>query len=198
MPTKQHHLLAVAATTLALSFVATAADAAGVFTLKSDTFRDGTMMPKYVSNNQINRPGNASCVGDNLSPHLSWANAPDGTKSFVLFVIDLEGKGGGGLDQWVVYGIPASVTSLAKGEGSKPSDKYVVGKSVTGNGLYSGPCAPPNATPHHYNFVLIATDFDPKDLPPGLTSREVQDKFAPSHSKGTTSLVGLFVNPWRR
>jgi len=29
--------------------------------------------------------------------------------------------------------------------------------------------APANTTPHHYTFVLIATDFDPKELPPGLT-----------------------------
>ena len=198
MPTKQHHLFAIAATALALGFAATAADATGVFTLKSSTFQDGKMMPKNAGNNQINRPGNANCVGDNVSPQLSWTNVPGGTKSFIIFVIDLEGRGGAGLDQWVGYGIPASVTSLAKGEASKVSDKFVAGKSITGNGLYSGPCAPPNTTPHHYNFVLIATDFDPKDLPPGLTSREVQDKLPPSHSKGTTSLVGLYVNPWHR
>jgi len=53
--------------------------------------------------------------------------------------------------------------------------------------------APANATPHHYTFVLIATDFDPKELPPGLTRDELTAKFgpAPAHLKGTTGMIGL-------
>ena len=55
--------------------------------------------------------------------------------------------------------------------------------------------------PHHYTFVLIATDFEPKELPPGLTRDEVIAKIAldngpPVHAKGDVGLVGLFVNPW--
>ena len=51
---------------------------------------------------------------------------------------------------------------------------------------------------HHYTFVLIATDFEPKELPPGLTRDEVIAKFGPppAHVKGDAGLVGLFVNPW--
>ena len=38
--------------------------------------------------------------------------------------------------------------------------EYAVGgKSLFGVGSYRGPCTPPNTTPHHYTFVLIATDF---------------------------------------
>jgi hypothetical protein len=55
---------------------------------------------------------------------------------------------------------------------------YVGGKSTRGVGVYSGPCTPPNTMPHHYTFVLIATDFDPKELPPGLTRDEVVAKIA--------------------
>ena len=51
--------------------------------------------------------------------------------------------------------------------------------------------------PHHYTFVLIATDFDPKELPPGLTRDEAPDNASPIHAKGDAGLVGLFVNPWR-
>jgi hypothetical protein len=56
----------------------------------------------------------------------------------------------------------------------------------------------PNTTPHHYTFVLIAADFDPKDIPPGLTRDEVIAKFGPppTHVKGVAGLVKLFVNPW--
>jgi Raf kinase inhibitor-like YbhB/YbcL family protein len=199
----RHHLFAAAAATLAFSFAATATSAAGVFTLKSTTFQEGEVMPKEVAQSKANAPNNPNCVGENISPQLSWTNVPTGTNSFVLLEIDLEGKGGSGVDQWVAYGIPASVTELAEGEGSKASNNFVGGKNINGNGLYSGPCTPPNTTPHHYNFVLIATDFDPKDLPPGLTSREVQDKLAPpgqppTHTKGVTALLGLFVNPWHK
>jgi hypothetical protein len=63
---------------------------------------------------------------------------------------------------------------------------------------YSGPCTPPNTQPHHYSFVLIATDFDPKELSAGLTREELTPKFAPApaHVKGVAGIVGLFVNPW--
>src|SRR6202521_2061696 len=176
-----------------------AANAQAAFALSSTTFKDGTMMPKKVANKN---PQNPNCVGDNVSPQLSWTGTPDGTKSYALTMVDPEGRGGLGVFHWVAYGIPANVTSFAEGEVSKASDKYVGGKSTQGVGFYSGPCTPPNTTPHHYTFVVIATDFDPKELPPGLTKDEVTAKIAPPsgppvHAKGSAGLVGLFVNPWR-
>ena len=63
---------------------------------------------------------------------------------------------------------------------------YVGGKSTRGVGFYSGPCTPPNTMPHHYTFVLIATDFDPKELPPGLTRDEVIAKIAPDNWSACT------------
>jgi phosphatidylethanolamine-binding protein (PEBP) family uncharacterized protein len=54
--------------------------------------------------------------------------------------------------------------------------------------------------PHHYTFILVATDLDPKELPAGLTREEVLAKIVPpapamSRAKGTTGLVGLFQKP---
>jgi hypothetical protein len=191
------HLLAAAAATLALGLTAPA-NAAGLFTLQSTTFQDGHMMPKKVANSQAIMASNPNCVGDNVSPELSWSNVPEGTKSLALLMFDPEGRAPSGVSHWVAYGIPTTVTGFAEGETSKDSDKYVGGKSLMGVGHYSGPCTPPNASAHHYTFVLIATDFDPKELPPGLTRDEVIAKFGPppAHVKGTTGLVGLFVNPW--
>ena len=188
----------IAAATIALGSAAAPAKAAEVFSIKSSTFADGKMMPKKVANSTANAPTNANCVGENVSPQFSWSNVPDGTKSFVFLMIDPEGRAPGGVNHWVAYGVPASVTGFAEGEVSKPSDKHVGGKSNQGVGFYSGPCTPPNATPNHYTFILIATDFDPKELAPGLTRDELTAKFgpAPAHLKGTTGMIGLFVNPW--
>jgi Raf kinase inhibitor-like YbhB/YbcL family protein len=196
--TKRSSLFAAAALTLAIAFVGTTANAADVFTLASTTFQDGKMMPKKVANSQANMATNANCVGDNLSPELHWTHVPEGTKSLALLMFDPEGRPPSGVSHWVAYGIPPSLTGFAEGEASKYSDKYVGGKSLMGVGHYSGPCTPPNASPHHYTFVLIATDFDLKDIPPGFTRDEVIAKFGPppAHVKGVSGLVGLFVNPW--
>jgi Raf kinase inhibitor-like YbhB/YbcL family protein len=186
------HLVAASAFSVAFAVTALAADP---FTLTSETFKDGQMMPRKVANNTAN---NANCVGQNVSPQLSWKNAPDGTKSFAILMEDPEGRGGAGVHHWVAYGIPANVTSFAEGEVSKASDKYVGGKSTQGVGSYSGPCTPPGS-PHHYTFVVVATDLDPKELPAGLTREEFLAKLAPaggmSHAKGAAGLIGLFVKP---
>jgi Raf kinase inhibitor-like YbhB/YbcL family protein len=201
MLAKRHHLFAVAAATITLGFAATAADAAGIFTLSSTTFSDGKIMPKRVANSKTNAPNNPNCVGDNASPQFSWSNVPDGTKSFVILMTDPEGRGGAGVNHWVAYGIPASVTGFAEGEVSKQTDKYVGGKSTLGVAFYSGPCTPPGQEAHHYTFVLIATDFDTSEMAPGLTREDVLAKLAPpgqppAHTKGVAAMVGLFVNPW--
>ena len=171
-----------------------------IFELSSTTFKDGQMMPVRVANSRANFPQNENCVGENVSPQLSWINPPAGTKSFAILMVDPEGRGGGGVNHWVAYGIPADVTGFAEGEVSKDSPKYVGGKSRLGVGHYSGPCTPPNSQPRHYTFVLVATDLEPKELPPGLTKEELTAKIvpagpAPRHDKGTAGIVGLFVKP---
>ena len=187
-------MLAGAGMILALAFTSESANAQG-FSLKSTTFQDGQMMPKKVANKN---PQNPNCVGDNVSPQLSWTGAPAGIKSFAILMEDPEGRGGAGVHHWVAYGIPPDVTSFAEGEVSKESPKYVGGKSTQGVGFYSGPCTPPGS-PHHYTFVVIATDFDAKELAPGLTREEFLAKLVPqggqSRAKGSAGLVGLFVKP---
>jgi Raf kinase inhibitor-like YbhB/YbcL family protein len=168
-----------------------------LFELSSTTFKDGQMMPKKVGNSPANEPKNPNCLGENVSPQLSWVNPPAGTKSYAVLMIDPEGRGGGGVIHWVAYGIPVSVTGFAEGEVSKDSSKYVGGKSRMGVGHYSGPCMPPNQTARHYTFVLVATDLEPNALPPGLTKEELTGKIAPftgtRHDKAQTGLVGLYA-----
>jgi Raf kinase inhibitor-like YbhB/YbcL family protein len=192
MSVKRHLGSLAAATGLVLAAwgVGGVANAADPFTLSSATFKDGTMMPKKVANKN---PQNPNCVGDNVSPELSWSGVPDGTKSFAFTMVDPEGRGGLGVFHWVAYGIPANVTSFAEGEVSKESEKYVGGKSTQGVGYFSGPCTPPGS-PHHYTYMVIATDLDAKELPAGLTLPELQAKLN-GHVKGAAGLVGLFVKP---
>ena len=181
----------VASAIVASSFAAApAAQAADPFMIKSPAFEDnGKLDKKYANNN----PSNPNCVGENISPPLTWSNPPDGTKSYVLLMYDPEGRGGLGVSHWVAYGIPVSVTGFAEGEVSKPSDKYVGGKGLQGNATYFGPCTPPGDW-HHYTFTLIATDLDPKALQPGLTRDEVFAAIT-GHTKGAAGLIGRFTHP---
>ena len=192
MFTKQRlgSLFLVSGVILATWVTVEVASAAEPFTLTSPAFKDGAPLQKKNSNNT---PGNANCVGENVSPPLSWSNPPAGTKSFALTMVDPEGRGGTGVIHWVAYGIPASVTGFEEGEVSRPSDKYVGGKGTQGAATYQGPCTPRGA-PHHYTFILIATDLEPKDLPPGLTRDELFAKLT-GRTKGATGLVGLFGSP---
>lgn len=180
-------LFTISIMTMALSCAVDLARAQGPFVMTSTTFKDGTMMPKRTSNKP---PPNPNCVGDNVSPQLSWKGTPEGTRSYALTMSDPEGFGGQGVVHWIAYGIPLNVTSFAEGEVSKASNKFIGGTSTQGTGTYSGPCTPPGS-PHHYTFLVIATDLEPTALPPGLTFPELQARLA-GHFKGATALVGLF------
>jgi Raf kinase inhibitor-like YbhB/YbcL family protein len=166
------------------------AKAQGAFTLTSPDFKDGARLAvKNAGNNKTN----PNCVGENISPAFSWANPPEGTKSYALLMFDPEGRPPGGVSHWVAYGIPVSVTGFAEGEVSKASDKYVGGISTQKVGFYSGPCTPAGA-PHHYTFTLMATDLEPSALQAGMTRDELI-KALDGHVKGATGLIGTFSKP---
>ncbi len=165
------------------------AKAAEVLTLSSSAFEDnGTLAVKNACSDKQRSP---NCVGENLSPPLAWKNAPEGTKSFALLLFDPEGRAPAGVSHMVLYGIPASVTSFAEGELSKPSDKFVGGKSLMEKAIYWGPGTPPNTDWHHYTFTLIATDLDPKALQPGMTREELATALK-DHVKASAGLIGRF------
>jgi Raf kinase inhibitor-like YbhB/YbcL family protein len=165
--------------------------AAEPFAITSSSFKDGTMLDKkYVGNIKTN----PNCVGDNISPALSWSNAPADTKSFAILVVDPEGRAPAGFVHWVAYGIPASVTGFAEGEVSGPSNKYIGGKSGVGLPNYMGPCTPAGIGFHHYTFLLMATDLEPTALAPGMTREELIPALN-GHVKGSTGIIGLFGRP---
>ena len=134
-------ILAVAA--LALAIAAPAA-AAGKFTLtSSDVKPNGTLSEQQVYSG-------FGCSGANVSPALSWQNAPHGTKSFVVTVYDPDAPTGSGWWHWVVYDIPADAKDLPKGAGSGQGQLpqgAVQGRTDFGKPGYGGPCPPPGK-PH--------------------------------------------------
>src|SRR5690242_21143524 len=60
----------------AILLLAGAAQAQGVFTITSSSFKDGTLLAK--KNAGANK-SNPNCVGENVSPPLVWTNVPAGT-----------------------------------------------------------------------------------------------------------------------
>jgi Raf kinase inhibitor-like YbhB/YbcL family protein len=184
-------LLGMGGIILASWSMSQAAKAAEPFSLTSSAFKDdGELAVKNAGDFKKN----PDCVGQNVSPPFAWSDPPAGTKSYAFVMFDPEGRNGRTFIHRVAYGIPASVTSFAEGEVSKLNDKYVGGSNGAKVGHYFGPCTPPHTDWHHYFFMIIATDLDPKALPPGLTYDELMEKLA-GHAEGAASLVARFKKP---
>ncbi len=119
------------------------------------------------------------CKGGNLSPALSWSKGPEGTLSYALTCYDPDAPTGSGWWHWVVFDIPADVTSLPKG--FKADDATIPGliqsRTDFGKPGYGGPCPPPGK-PHHYIFKVYALKV--KTL--GLTA------------DATAAMVGFYIN----
>jgi Raf kinase inhibitor-like YbhB/YbcL family protein len=107
------------------------------------------------------------CTGANISPALSWSGAPAGTKSFALTVYDPDAPTGSGWWHWVVFNIPANVTSLPKNAGDVKSNLAPQGavqsRTDFGTGGWGGPCPPKGDKPHRYIFTVYALDVDHLD-----------------------------------
>jgi Raf kinase inhibitor-like YbhB/YbcL family protein len=146
---------------------------AGPLTLSSTAFKAGEEIPLRHAQKPFSVPyggSNFVCPGDaagkeNLSPPLAWSNAPGGTKSFVLIMLDIFDEtlpAGVGFVHWLVYNIPAGSAGLAEGQ---PADSTLPDGSLQGetnypspyNLGYGGPCPPPGEK-HTYVLTLYAVD----------------------------------------
>lgn len=109
------------------------------------------------------------CEGDNVSPQLSWQNAPEGTKSFAITVYDPDAPTGSGWWHWQVVNIPQNVTSLAQGAGEPNSSKMPKGSVSVKNDYsvmgYGGACPPIGDGSHRYRFTVHALAIETISLP---------------------------------
>ncbi len=149
-------MAAVAA--LVLSVCAVTAAHGQSMSLTSAEVKDGGT----IANEQVFK--GFGCTGNNVSPSLSWSGAPSGTKSFAVTIYDPDAPTGSGWWHWVVFNLPASVTSLPKGAGDVKSKLMPKGaiqsRTDFGSDGYGGPCPPPGDKPHHYQITVFAVDVD--------------------------------------
>jgi Raf kinase inhibitor-like YbhB/YbcL family protein len=121
------------------------------FTLKSNEL-GGQATQKQFANS-------FGCHGENLSPQLSWENAPAGTQAFAVTMYDKDAPTGSGFWHWVLFNIPAGVTELKTGAGDVSKGLTPTGAIQINNdgGIpgYIGPC-PPAGAPHEYLFTVYA------------------------------------------
>ncbi|CAB3810951.1 YbhB/YbcL family Raf kinase inhibitor-like protein [Paraburkholderia fynbosensis] len=151
-------------TSMALAVIPTIASA-DPFTVKVDDLNNG-----HFSNEQVY--GGFGCHGKNVSPRISWAHVPQGTKSIVVTIFDPDAPTGGlGWTHWEIANIPPSASSLEKGA-SGNSTRLPTGAVETltdfGESRYGGPC-PPQGESHRYVVTASALDVAQIDVAPAAS-----------------------------
>lgn len=149
---------------LALNSLVAAAD----FKLSSPTIKpESTLGADQVFNG-------FGCTGNNISPELVWANAPEGTKSFALTVYDPDAPTGSGWWHWVVYNLPATANKLAAGVGTADGKKLpagsLQGRTDFGAPGFGGACPPVGDKPYRYIFTLHALKTEKIEVPADATA----------------------------
>ena len=162
--------------TLCFATLACASLAVQAFTLESAEVKpDSTVSETHVFKG-------FGCDGGNISPSLTWKNAPAGTKSFAVTVYDPDAPTGSGWWHWVVFNIPANVTSLPRGIGNPASGQTPKGavqsRTDFGKPGYGGPCPPQGDKPHRYIFTVYALKVDKID----------------ADENASAALVGFMIN----
>ncbi len=148
-----------------------------------------------ISNDQVF--SSFGCTGKNISPQLSWKNAPAGTKSFAVTAYDPDAPTGSGWWHWLVFNIPDSVDGLETGASSSGTGKKTmpVGtiESITsyGSAGFGGACPPKGDRPHRYIFTVFALNTE--KIEQGAAARpELIGFFLNSHAIAKASIMAYY------
>lgn len=192
--------MAIIKTTMALLLtmafsISTAYAQMANFVLTVDAFEDGADIPVRFSQAAEN-----AAPGGGTSPALRWENAPAGTRSFVVNMMDLDfapSRGTRTQVHWVVWNIPGTATGL---EEDQPSGAQLPNgarqTSATGP-VYRGPGAPASRPRHHYLFEVYALDIE-LDVTRGddpLTTRDAVLAAMEGHVLAKSVYMGRFHRP---
>ena len=136
---------------------ATLANANGFF-LTSPAVEDGGALPvKYT------------CDGESATLPLSWRNVPTGTVEFAVVMHHVPGPGDTHW-YWVLYNIPAAITSLPE---TVTSVGVLGTNSVNDRTEYAPPCSK-GPGPKEYIYTVYALSSPPAlAVPPAQVSRDV-------------------------
>jgi Raf kinase inhibitor-like YbhB/YbcL family protein len=174
-------LLLAAATTAAPS-------ARGTFVLTSTDLHAG----QPIARAQVY--SGMGCDGQNQSPELSWKGAPKSTKTFAITMYDPDAPTGSGWWHWVVFNIPANVTSLPAGAGDASKNLMpqgaAFGNTDFGTPGYGGPCPPSGDKPHRYIVTVYALD-DSLTVPASATAAYVGANIH-AHTIGKATLMARY------
>ncbi len=152
--------------------------------LTSPAFKDGSKIPvKFVM------PG---AGGKNVSIPLTWKNAPPGTKSFALSMVDPHPVARNWV-HWFAINIPRDVTSIEEGASRKkmPPGSLEL-KNSFGDAGYGGPQPPKGSGDHPYVTTLYALSTEKIDLPVN-TSLSAFKKALDGKILEQASLTGMFA-----
>ena len=134
--------------------------------------------------------------GRNVSPPLTWSNAPAATRQFAVILEDPDAGNPPPYVHWLIYKIPATAKGLPENVPIDPAAAMpaeiagaVQGMNGFRRAIYRGP-APPPGNPHHYHFVVYALD-QALDLKPGLTRPELLQAMA-GHVIGQGEIVPTY------
>jgi Raf kinase inhibitor-like YbhB/YbcL family protein len=134
--------------------------------LQTSVFTEGKPIPKEYTGE-----------GEDLSPPLTWIQAPAEAKEFALICEDPDAPRPEPWVHWVIFKIPGDATELPEGVPRRPPVDYPAGARQGVNSFpddnvgYRGPMPPPGHGRHRYYFRLYALSAE-IDLPPGETTKE--------------------------
>jgi Raf kinase inhibitor-like YbhB/YbcL family protein len=130
--------------------------------------------------------------GEDVSPHLSWSGAPEGTQSYAVTVYDPDAPTASGFWHWAVFNIPADVTELAANASADGlPDGAVQLKNDGGTVGYIGAAPPAGHGPHHYWIAVHAVDVPTLDIPAEASPAFLGFNLF-SHSLARATLVPTF------
>jgi Raf kinase inhibitor-like YbhB/YbcL family protein len=149
------------------------------FAIRTTAFSEGGAIPKKYT-----------CDGGDVSPGLTWTNAPAGTQSLALIADDPDAPVGT-WTHWILWNIPPEATALPEGvpKNDNLSDGTRQGKNDFKRIGYGGPCPPPGK-PHRYFFKLYALGTK-LDVKAGANRNELE-RAMQGHVLSQAELMGTY------